>query len=63
MRCKCDSVMRQLPQRHGQAVLIDLPAMTLMELHGDPRPGHAVAQLMCQPAAELTQQAPAARIA
>ena len=47
---------RQLPQRHGQTVVIDLPAMALMKLHGDPCTGHAVAQLMGQAAAELSEQ-------
>ena len=42
---------RELPQRDRQTLLVDMPAMSLMKLHGDARPGDVVAQVMCQAAA------------
>ena len=52
---------RQLPQGDGQTFLIDVAAMPLMKLHGDPRPGDVVAQMMGQSAAQLTEQRQAFR--
>ena len=47
---------RELPQRDGQAFLVDVATVALVKLHGDPRAGDVVAQVMGQPAAQLTQQ-------
>ena len=51
----------QLAQGHGQAFAIDLPAMPLMQLHGNPRSGDMIAQMMGQSTAQLTEQRQALR--